>query len=162
MYLNALEFLDEEREAWRPFEALPSLSDEDLARPCGVAHGWSGRDLMGHLLAWLENALAAARELAVGEESATIARSDAEWDSRGGEVVNAELLERYRALPLDDLRARYASVPGELRGTLTVVPEARWVKHPDHMRWLMDETIDHYADHDVDLRAILAQAGSVG
>lgn len=162
MYLNALEFLDEEREAWRPFEELTSLSDEDLARPCGDAHGWSGRDLMGHLLSGLENALAAARELAVGERSATIARLDAEWESRGGDVVNAELTERYGALPLADLRARYASVPGELRGTLTVVPESRWVKHPDHMRWILDETIDHYAEHEPDLRAIVAQAGSSG
>jgi Mycothiol maleylpyruvate isomerase N-terminal domain len=162
IYLNALEFLDEEREAWRPFEALASQSDEDLARPCRDAHGWSGRDLMGHLLAWLEIALAAARELALGESSATIARSNIEWESRGGDVVNAELTERYGALPLAELQGRFASVPGELRGTLTVVPETRWVKHPDHMRWIMGQTIDHYADHEADLRAILAQAGSGG
>src|SRR5437762_1597498 len=30
MYLNALEFLEEEREAWRPFEALDGLTDEQL------------------------------------------------------------------------------------------------------------------------------------
>jgi hypothetical protein len=158
IYLNALEFLDEERDAWQPFEALDGLSDDQLARACPAARGWSGRDLMGHLLAWLENALDAARELAVGERSPTMSRSDADWDARGGEAVNAELLERYGALPLAELRARYRSVPGELRGTLTVIPESRWLKHPDHLRWILDETLDHYADHRPDLDAILGQA----
>ena len=31
MYLSALEFLDEERDAWRPFEAHLELTDEDRA-----------------------------------------------------------------------------------------------------------------------------------
>ena len=31
MYLDALEFLEEERDAWRPFEALADLTD-DAAR----------------------------------------------------------------------------------------------------------------------------------
>jgi len=158
MYTDALEFLDEERDAWRPFEALDGLSDEQLARPCPGARGWSGRDLMGHLLAWLENALAVARELAMGEKSPTKARSDADWDARGGETINAELLERFAALPLDELRARFRAVPGELRGTLTVIPESRWLKHSDHFRWILDETLDHYADHQSDLDAIVSQA----
>ena len=91
MYLDALEFLEEEREAWAPFEALAGLTDEQLERPVEAAHGWSGRQLMGHLLAWQENAMAVATELAVNETSPTKARSDAEWDSRGGEAINAEL-----------------------------------------------------------------------
>ncbi|HEY3163680.1 MAG TPA: maleylpyruvate isomerase N-terminal domain-containing protein [Candidatus Limnocylindrales bacterium] len=162
MYLNALEFLDEERDAWRPFEALDGLTDDQLARSCPAARGWSGRDLMGHLLAWLENALAVARELAMGEKSPTMSLSDAEWDARGGEAINAELLERFGAIPIAELRSRFRSVPGELRGTLTVVPEARWLKHPDHFRWILDETIDHYADHQSDLDAIVGQAAKAG
>lgn len=160
VYLDALEFLDEERDAWRPFEALDGLTDDQLATACPAAHGWSGRDLMGHLLAWLENALTVARELAVGERSPTMSRSDAEWEARGGETINEELLERFRAIPLAELRSRYRSVPGELRGTLTVIPESRWLKHPDHLRWILDETLDHYADHRSDLDAILGQAAT--
>ncbi len=71
MYLNALEFLEEERDAWRPYEALDGLSDEQLELMIDEAHEWSGRDLIAHLVAWQENALAVARELAVGETSAT-------------------------------------------------------------------------------------------
>lgn len=154
MYLNALEFLEEEREAWRPFEALADLTDEQLDLAIDVAHDWSGRDLIGHLVGWQQNALEVARELAVSEASATKERSDREWEARGDEI-NTELQAAYRALPMDEVRRRLREVPGELRGYLTVVPEARWVKHADHLRFFIDETIDHYADHAADLEAIL-------
>jgi hypothetical protein len=39
-----------------------------------------------------------------------------------------------------------------------VVPETRWLKHADHLRFFVDETIDHYADHAADLEAILDAA----
>ena len=160
MYLDALEFLDEEREAWAPFEALAGLSDEQLAVPIDGAHGWSGRQLMGHLLGWQDNAMTVAKELAVGESSATKLGSDEEWEARGGEAVNAEIDATWAALPIADLRARFATVPGELRGYLTVVPESRWLKHPDNQAFFSDETTRHYEDHLDDLRAILAAAGS--
>ena len=114
---------------------------------------------MGHLLAWQEIALAVATELAVNETSPTKARADADWDTRGGEVVNAEIDATWAALPMDELRDRFRTVPGELRGYLTVVPETRWLKHADHQRFFHDETTAHYEDHLADLAAILAAAG---
>lgn len=159
MYLDALEFLEEEREAWAPYEPLPDLTDAQLELAIAEAHGWSARDLMAHMLAWQEVALEIARELAVGETSPTIARVDADWDARGGDVVNAEIQARWADLPLAELRDRFRTQPGELRGTLTVVPEARWVKHVQHMRTLHDETVDHYENHLTDLEAILVAAG---
>ena len=83
MYIDSLEFLDEERDAWKPFEALDGLSDEQLAVEQPDAHGWSGRDLMGHLLAWQEIALRVAQELAVSETSTTKGWTDREWAARG-------------------------------------------------------------------------------
>jgi len=158
MYLDALEFLEEEHDAWAPFEALADLPDSDLDQPVEGAHGWTGRDLMAHMIAWQAVSLDAARELAVGEASPTIAKVDADWEARGGEVVNEEIQARWAALPLDELRATFRSQPGELRGTLTVVPEARWIKHPTHMESFNGETIDHYREHLPDLEAILAAA----
>ena len=160
MYLDSLEFLEEERDAWAPYEALAELSDEQLAAPVAGAHGWSGRQLMGHLLAWQENALAVATELAVNETSATKARADEDWERRGGEVINAELDSTWETLPMDELRERFRTVPGELRGYLTVVPETRWLKHADNQRFLHDETTAHYEEHRFDLEAVLAAAGS--
>ena len=159
MYLNALEFLEEEREAWRPFEALETLTDDLLERPIDDAHAWSGRDVMAHLAAWLEYGLVVARELAVNEESPTKARMDREWDETGGDALNQAITDEWRALPMDEVRRRFHAVPGELRGYLTVVPETRWVKHEDNLRFFIDETIDHYADHTADLEAILDAAG---
>ena len=130
MYTNALEFLEEERDGWRPFEALDELSDADLERAVGGAHGWSGRDLMGHLAGWQEVVLQIAKELAVGETSPTSVRVDADWEARGGEVVNAEMLATWAALPLEEVRQRFRTVAGEVRGYLTVVPETRWLKNP--------------------------------
>jgi Mycothiol maleylpyruvate isomerase N-terminal domain len=158
MYLDALEFLEDEREAWAPYEVLADLTDAELVAPIDAAHGWSGRDLMAHVIAWQAVSLDVARELAMSEISPTIARVNADWDARG-DAVNDEIQARWAALPLDDLRAAYRSQPGELRGTLTVVPETRWIKHPTHMRSFSEETIDHYAAHRADLAAILEAAG---
>jgi hypothetical protein len=157
MYLNALEFLEEERDAWRPYEALASLTDEQLEVPIDEAHEWSGRDLIAHLVAWQANALEVAKELAVSETSATKERSDAEWDERG-DAMNLDIQVEWRTLPMDEVRRRLREIPGELRGFLTVVPESRWIKHADHLRFFIDETIDHYADHVADLESILDAA----
>ena len=160
MYLNALEFLEEEREAWRPFEALEELTDEQLEVPIDEAHEWSGRDLIAHLVAWQANALEVAKELAVAEASPTKERSDREWEERG-DAINLDIQVEWRTLPLDEVRRRLREIPGELRGYLTVVPETRWLKHTDNLRFFVDETIDHYADHTADLEAIL-EACSAG
>lgn len=159
MYLDALSFLEDERDAFRPYEALGDLTDEQLSRPVDAAHGWSGRDLMGHLLAWQESSLSVAKELAVGEQSSTKERLDREWDPPGaGDRINAQLLASFAALPLDELRARFRTVPGELRGYLTVVPESRWIKHSDHQNFFFEETTEHYEEHLPELRAILEAA----
>lgn len=157
MYLSALEFLEEERDMWRPFEELDELTDAQLELPVAVLDGWSGRALMSHLASGLEYAVAVARELAVGETSGSMARWDAEW-AAGGDAMNDRLLREWAALPLDEVRRRFREAPGELRGTLTVVPEVRWLKHATHMESFASETVDHYPDHMADLAAILAAA----
>ncbi|MEO5918412.1 MAG: maleylpyruvate isomerase N-terminal domain-containing protein [Candidatus Limnocylindrales bacterium] len=158
MYQSAMEFLEEEREAWRPFEALASIPDDRMDVAVEGAHGWSARDLMAHLAAWQGWALAVAKDLAVGEKSGAAARLDALWEERG-DALNEDIATEWRALPLDVVRERFASIPGELRGHLTVVPESRWVKHPSNLQTFMDETIDHYADHMTELAAVLEAAG---
>jgi hypothetical protein len=155
MYLNALEFLEEERDAWRPFEALEAIPDDQLDIEVEGAHGWSARDLISHLVAWQEWALAIAKDLAVNETSPTLARLDAAWDA-DGDGMNDEITRTWRALPAEEVRRRLRTVPGELRGYLTVVPETRWLKHATHFQTFIDETLGHYEDHASDLEAILA------
>jgi len=162
MYVDSLSFLADERDAWAPYEALSQLSDEQLEQPVAGAHGWSGRDLMGHLVTWQLLSLDVARELALGDRSASHERADADWEARGGEAVNAEARADWRARPIDEVRQEFARVAGELRGFLTVVPETRWLKNADQQRFFYEETTEHYEDHRADLEAILAAATDGG
>ena len=161
MYFDALSFLEDERDAFRPYERLLDLTDEQLDVPVEAAGGWSGRDLMGHILLWQEAALATAKELAVGETSQTKVRLDAEWDIPGrGDQMNDDGMARFRALPMDEVRRLFRETAGELRGYLTVVPEIRWIKNADNQNWFFSETLEHYEDHAKELRAIIEAATS--
>jgi len=159
MYVDALSFLEDERDAWRPFEVLATLPDEDFVRPVEGAHGWSARDLAVHLGHGQAHALDVARELAVSETSPAYESGERDWEERGGDVVNAEVQAQGAALPLEMVRDHVTGIPGDLRGYLTVVPETRWVKNATYRDFFLAEAIDHYADHEGDLAAILAAAG---
>ena len=161
MYADGLSFLDEEREAWRPYEALLDLTDEQLEKPVEGAHGWSGRDLMGHLGAWVQSWRTIAQELAIGPKSPTLdwlKEVGDDWDAQG-DAINARLQAEWAALPMAEVRHRFATLPGELRGYLTVVPETRWLKDSAHLKSLLGNTTEHYDEHMADLRAVLAAAG---
>jgi hypothetical protein len=155
MYLDALSFLEDERDAWRAYEALGDIPDDRLDRAVDAAHGWSARDLIAHMVGWQQFALTIAKELAVNETSPEIARIRAEWDARG-DAMNDEMITAWRGLSAAEVRDRLESVAGELRGYLTVVPESRWVKHPTHLETFVEDTLEHYDDHRADLEAILA------
>ncbi len=157
MYLDALSFLEDERESFRAYEALDALSDEQLDIPVEAAGGWSGRDLMGHLIVWQEAALAAAKELAVNDQSPAINQLEAAWSASpdAGDRMNAEAMARFRSMPISEVREQFRTVAGELRGYLTVVPESRWIKHATHQEWFFGETIEHYEEHEKELAAIL-------
>lgn len=158
MYFDALSFLEDEREAWRPFEALLDVTPQRFDEPVAAAHDWSARDLLSHLAAYQAHCLDVARELAVGEQSPSLEAMNAAWEARG-DAVNDELAAAWRELPAEEVLRRARELPGELRGYLTVVPETRWVKHPVHGPHFEEELLDHYADHEADLRAILAAVG---
>jgi hypothetical protein len=162
MYLDALSFLEDERDGLRPYERLLDLTDEQLDVPVEAAGGWSGRDLLGHIVLWQEAALATARELAVGPTSPTMERLEAQWASspEAGDAMNADGIARFRAMSADDVRAAFRSTAGELRGYLTVVPEARWIKDASHQEYFFGELTEHYEEHLKELQAILEASGS--
>jgi hypothetical protein len=159
MYTDALSFLEDERDAWRPYETLSQLTDEELERPVEAAHGWSGRDLMGHLVHWQGLALDVAKELAVREDSPRKRAADEDFAVRGDVAVNAEVDALWRAKPVAEVRQAFASTAGELRSFLTVVPEARWVKNADMQTFFYEELTEHYEEHRPELDAILDAAG---
>ncbi len=158
MYTDALSFLEDERDTFRAYEVLDQLTDEQLDIPVAEAGGWSGRDLMGHITLAQEDALASAKELAVGETSPTLDRMETLWasGSEAGDRVNEDGLIRFRAMPIAEVRDRFRTVSGELRGYLTVVPEVRWIKHASHQEYFFGELTEHYEEHMKELAAILA------
>jgi hypothetical protein len=158
MYTDALSFLEDERDAWRPYETLSQLTDEELERPVEAAHDWSGRDLMAHLVHWQLLALDVAKELAVREDSPKKVAADADFEARGDSVVNAEVDALWRAKPIGEVRGAFASTAGELRGFLTVVPESRWVKNAEMQTFFYEELTEHYDEHRPELDAILDAA----
>ena len=161
MYADGLSFLEEERDEFRPYEALLDLTDEQLERPLDGAHGWSGRDLMAHIGVWIEWWLKVAKEIAVNPQSPAydeLAAISAVWAERG-DTLNERYQAEWAALPLAEVRSRFSTLPGELRGYLTVVPETRWLKDAEHLKSLLGNTTEHYAEHAPDLQAILAAAG---
>jgi hypothetical protein len=161
MYADGLSFLEEERDEFRPYEALLDLTDEQLERPLDSAHGWSGRDLMAHIGVWIEWWLKVAKEIAVNPQSPAydeLAAISVEWAERG-DTLNERYQAEWAALPLAEVRSRFSTLPGELRGYLTVVPETRWLKDAEHLKSLLGNTTEHYAEHAPDLQAILAAAG---
>jgi hypothetical protein len=160
MYADGLTFLEEERDAFRPYEALLELTDEQLERPIDGAHGWTGRDLMAHIGVWMEWWLRVARELAVNPESLAwneLDRINKAWDTVGDDL-NARYQAEWAALSMAEVRSRFATIPGELRGYLTVVPETRWLKEGVRFQSLLGNTTEHYAEHEAELRAVLAAA----
>ena len=161
MYRDALDFLEEERAAWAPYEALAELDDVELDRPTdpsGPGHGWSGRDLIGHMVFWQEHLLDVARELALGDDAPSRERMREDWAARGDQI-NEEVRLAWRELTPEEVRRRLRQVPGELRGYFTVVPEIRWLKHPERMAYVVEDTIEHYDEHRPELEAVLALAG---
>lgn len=158
MYMNALEFLEEERDAWRPYEALAELPDEGLERPgdpAGPTHGWSGRQLACHLMAWQSHALDVVKELAVSPTSPARERMVKDFESRGIDAVNDDFARQWMSLPLGEVRQRLRELPGELRGYLTVVPETRWIRDPAVMGFIAGDTVEHYEEHRPELEAVL-------
>ncbi len=153
--LDAATFLAGEREAWRPYEALMTLSDATLERPAEGAHGWSGRDLMAHLVGWHDVTLAIVRGLAAHDT--TTLDSYYEISDATVDAMNADTIASWRELPLAEVRRRFESVPAALREALRAAPPETWLGDERGHQWMLWNTLEHYEGHAADLAAILAQ-----
>ena len=147
MYFDALSFLEDERDTFRPYEALVDLTDEQLERPVEAAHGWSGRDLMGHLCCGRRRRSRRPRSSPSARRARPRSRRTATGTTPGaGDRMNDEHLARFRALPMAEVRACSTD-----RGRAARLPDGRarvrWIKHADHQNWFFAETIEHYEDH---------------
>lgn len=154
MHQDGAAFVAAETLAWQPYLALAELTDDQLVQPVAGAHGWSARDLIGHVTVWQDKQLGYAVELLT--QGTTIARDadDAEYERRGDEW-NDELVSQFAQLPPTEVRQRLLTANQELRRVLANVPAERWHSH-SHFTDYLPGMLDHYAEHEADARAILA------
>jgi hypothetical protein len=153
----AAALIDEELAAFRRFEALAGLDDAQLDVPVAAAHGWSGRDLIAHVVAWFDDAIAVASELQTMASSPAREASRRKFAARGDEI-NAEIQAEWARLPMREVRRRLHDVPEALRRAVRAVPERGWAGDPENLRFIRTYTIGHYEDHVDDLAAILEAA----
>jgi len=147
--------LEEERRAFAGLEALGRLTDAQLDQPIAAAHDWSARDLIAHVIAWLDDVIAVADDLRVSGTSAARERSRRTFAAAGDEI-NARIQAEWRELPLAEVRRRLRDVPVALREAVAAVPASNWAGDDDNLTFVRVYTIGHYADHADDLAAVLA------
>ena len=103
---------------------------------------------MGHLGGWVEVWRAIAQELAVEPKSPAFDRLTEigrDWDARGRHQRPSA---GRMGGPVDGRgQASFLDAAGELRGYLTVVPEARWLKDSAHLKSLLGNTTEHYDEN---------------
>lgn len=153
----ATALLEEERAAFRPFEALGLLPDAQLDVAVAAAHDWSGRDVIAHVIAWLADAIAVATELRAQPSSPALAKSRQAF-AASGDDINARIQAEWRDLPVAEVRRRLREVPVALRRAVADVPAAHWAGDPENLRFIHIYTVEHYEDHATDLEAVLDAA----
>ena len=137
--------LTDEAEGWRclntQFEAIPT---ERFEEPTLTPEGWSPKNAMFHVGAWLEDCARVLRQIREG----TFRREEADKDI---EATNREWFERSRDMDAAEVRTvladgRHHAVESFL--TLPRVTPAAW-------EWFEESGPLHYAKHVKDLEAWL-------
>ena len=127
--------------------ALRGIPDDRLLEP-GVCDGWSGKDLIGHVAYWDNDALADIERIMTG----------AEWQPQDVDARNAAAAAANAGRSLEDLRT-------EMGRTHEAVVVALRGLRPDDARALQicreiaEDTWQHYDEHAAQVRAWRARKG---
>lgn len=118
---------------------LAPLDDAELVSP-GACEAWSVKDILAHLLAWQQMMLGWYRAGARGEDVKTPA-PDLKWSETP--ILNQRIYERYRDVPLGDIRAQLAASHSETQVTINGIPDEALVT-PKFYRWTNTSTLLSY------------------
>jgi len=133
------------RERGKLLAALDGLSEEEMTRP-GVAGQWSVRDVLAHILAWEEEAIARLDLLAANRPQ-DFARITNEEELN---AWNARAHQRYAGLPLAEVMRRLEDVQGRVLAGLDSLSDERLGTDegpvPVH-NWLPECTYAHEQEH---------------
>ena len=140
--------LAEEETGWRELHSLiEQLTPDQVARPGYYTEGWSTKDLLAHIGAWLAEAGLLLEQIAAG----SYRREDIDVDA-----VNRVSLEAMRDTPLSTVKAQASAARSRMRQALLELREPS----PDASWWIAKAGPEHYAEHLPRLRAWVAELRS--
>jgi hypothetical protein len=137
-----------EETGWSEIRSLiDQLTPEQVERPGYYEEGWSAKDLLGHIGAWLAEAGVLLERIAAG----SYRREDIDVDD-----MNRLSLEAMRDIPFRTIKAQAAAARARMRGALLELREPS----PDAAWWIAKAGPEHYAEHLPRLRAWVAELRS--
>jgi len=143
--MDVARLLADEEDGWRRlcarFEAVPA---ERFSEPTLTSDGWSPKDAMFHVGAWLEDCAQVLDQILLG----TFRREDADEDIEG---INRAWFERSRSMAAGEVRAAFADGRRRAVEGFTSLPQVT----PEAWEWFEESGPLHYAKHVRDLEAWL-------
>ena len=139
--MNRSQLLKRVDGAWQEFAAAcEGFSPQAVVEP-GVVGEWSVKDLMGHVAAWEEEALAAVSLIAEGKRLPR-------YSAYGGiDAFNDTRWRRFRSLPVEEVRSWFVETHARLLDYLGRVPEGLFVRESRFRRRLRLDTYGHVPEH---------------
>lgn len=124
-----------EADAWNRLHAIIDRVTPDIAELEGYfEEGWTAKDAIGHLGAWMARGATVLRQIAFG----TYREGEIDIDAE-----NARYLEALRDVPLDTVHLQAAAAHGELLRAWSQLPEVT----PEAAYWVRKAGPEHYAEH---------------
>jgi hypothetical protein len=140
--MNRQQLLDRINNAWTAFQqSYVGLPDAQLISP-GVSGEWSVKDLLAHITIWEEEALKYLPSIMDG------GRPPRYSVTYGGiDAFNAQMIERWRNLPLSDVQHRHAATHVRLIDLVRAAPDDQFARETPFRRRLRLDTYSHYPIH---------------
>ena len=129
--------LADEETTWQEFRDLVASFTADAASESGYfAEGWSAKDALAHVGAWLAEAGAALEQIRAGTY---------ERPPRGAEIdeMNTRFLEALRDVPLNEIQAHAAAARTRMRRAWLELDEPS----DEAVLWLAKAGPEHYREH---------------
>ena len=146
--MDVLELLAAEERAWSELSALfAQIPVELFEQPSVTPGGWSPKDVMFHIGAWMADCGLQLERMRAG----TFSASDETRESI--ERQNAEWFELSRTMDPVDVRAEFAAARLRMVEDFGTLPQVT----ADAREWFEESGVIHYAKHVSDLQAWLAK-----
>jgi hypothetical protein len=124
-----------EAASWQRLHGIIDRVTPEIAElPGYFEEGWTAKDAIGHLGAWMARGATVLRQIAAG----TYREGEIDVDAE-----NARYLEALRDVPLDTVHLQAAAAHAELLRAWAELPEIT----PEAAYWVRKAGPEHYAEH---------------